>query len=89
MTEPVQATPTGRVANLLTAIRQQRGEWTTKRVLALYRRLSLTPRDAHRACQRSVARGDLRDLAAWGWLVQHDEPNRLFYTLNSRKDVRP
>jgi hypothetical protein len=81
--------PTGRPAALLEAIRTQRGEWTTKRVLALYRRLSLAPGDMRHAHLRSVARGDLRDLAAWGWLVRHDEPSRLHYTLNSRKDVRP
>jgi hypothetical protein len=83
------AGPTGRVALLLAAVRKQGGEWTTARVLAFYRRTHLGPQDTRRACQRSVARGDLRDLAAWGWLVQHDEPNHLFYTLNTRKDVRP
>lgn len=89
MTTTTDAGPTGRVAHLLNAIRTQRGEWTTKRVLTLYRRLSLGPRDAGYARQRSAARGDLRDLCAWGYLVCHDEPGRLHYTLNTRKDARP
>lgn len=86
MSTAVQAEPTGRLAHLLAAIRTQRGEWTTKRVLALYRRLRLSPRDMRYAHLRSVARADLRDLAAWGHLVKHDEPNHLHYTLNTRKD---
>lgn len=83
---PAAGRPTGRVAQLLDAIRAQGGEWTTRRVLALYRRLNLAPRDMRHAHLRSVAHGDLRDLCAWGWLVCHDEPNRLFYTLNTQKD---
>jgi hypothetical protein len=82
----VPAEPTGRLAHLLTAVRQQGGEWTTKRVLALYRRLRLGPADMRHTHLRSVARGDLRDLASWGYLVTHDEPNRLHYTLNSREN---
>lgn len=80
------AGPTGRLAHLLHAIHAQRGEWTTKRVLALYRRLRLEPDGMRHTHLRSVARGDLRDLCAWGHLVCHDEPNRLHYTLNTRKD---
>lgn len=83
------AGPTGRLAHLLTAIREQRGEWTTKRVLALYRRLNLGPTGARYAHLRSVARHDLRDLCTWGYLVRSNDPNRLFYTLNQQKDVRP
>jgi hypothetical protein len=79
------AGPTGRLAALLAAIRQQGGEWTTKRALACYRQARLTPVDMRHAHLRSVARGDLRDLCAWGWLIQHDEPNHLHYTLNTRR----
>ena len=82
------AGPTGRLSHLLAAIRTQRGEWTTKRALALYRRISLQPDGMSYAHLRSVARGDLRDLARMGHLVQGAEPNRLFYTLNTRKDQR-
>ncbi|MFJ4681995.1 hypothetical protein [Streptomyces sp. NPDC088789] len=85
MTTTPHTGPTGRVAARLDAIREQGGEWTTKDVLALYRRLDLTPSDMRRAHQRSVARGDLRDLTAWGWLTAHDDPGRLHYTLHTRK----
>ena len=86
MTVTTDAGPTGRLAHLLAAIQQQRGQWTTKRVLALYRRLRLEPDGMRYTHLRSVARGDLRDLCAQGWLVQHDEPNHLHYTYNPRKD---
>jgi hypothetical protein len=36
---------------------------------------------------RAIARGDLRDLAAWGWLHLHDQPSNRHYTLNTRKDT--
>lgn len=81
------AGPTGRLAHLLTAIQQQRGEWTTKRVLALYRHLHLEPDGMRYTHLRSVARGDLRDLTRMGHLVQHEEPCRLHYTLNIQKDT--
>lgn len=82
------AGPSGRLAHLLAAIREQRGEWTTKRVLALYRRLGLEPNGMRYTHLRSVARGDLRDLARMGHLVQGADPSRRFYTLNARKDPR-
>lgn len=81
------AGPTGRLAHLLAAIRTQRGEWTTKRVLALYRRLRLEPDGMRYTHLRSVARSDLRDLARMGHLVQHGEPNNLRHTLNTQKDT--
>ncbi|MEU3283161.1 hypothetical protein [Streptomyces antibioticus] len=80
------AGPTGRVGQLLTAIREQRGEWSTRRVLALYRRRQLGPAGATYTDLRAVARGDLRDLHAWGWLLKSHDPNRLYYTLNTQKD---
>ncbi|MFD3574729.1 hypothetical protein [Streptomyces sp. NPDC058644] len=78
--------PTGRLAQLLDAIRTHRGDWTTKRVQDLYRGTPLAPPNAPNGRLRAVARGDLRDLHAWGHLVEHDEKGRHFYTLNSRKD---
>jgi hypothetical protein len=80
------AGPTGRLAVLLDNIRRQRGRWTAIRVVRLYRRLAV---DVPPARLRAVARGDLRDLAVWGFLVLHDQPSNRHYTLNSRKDVRP
>ncbi len=77
------AGPTGRPAQLLAEIRRQGGRWSATRAVRLYRRITNLPVNRLRA----VARGDLRDLAAWGHLVLHDEPNNRFYTL--RKDVRP
>ncbi|MFE0137664.1 hypothetical protein ACFWY6_39825 [Streptomyces sp. NPDC059037] len=84
------ATPrlTGRLAQLLDAIRTHRGEWTTKRVQDLYRGTPLAPPNAPAGRLRAVARGDLRDLHAWGHLVEHDEKGRHFYTLSTRKDGR-
>jgi len=82
------AGPTGRLAALLDAIRAQGGRWTTNRAFAVYRRhpaLAGMPLGKVRV----VARGDLRDLAAWGWLVAHDDTGRREYSLNTRKDGRP
>lgn len=81
-----QAGPTGRLAHLLAAIRREGGEWTTLRVIRLYQQANLGPRNAQIAHMRSVARGDLRDLRAWGWIRQHDVSRRRYFTLNSRKD---
>jgi hypothetical protein len=76
---------TGRLAALLDVIRRQRGRWNATRVVRYYRRLD-TPMDLPDTRVRAVARGDLRDLAALGWLVLHDEPSNRHYTLNLRKD---
>ncbi|MDL5205076.1 hypothetical protein [Streptomyces sp. ALI-76-A] len=80
------ARPTGRLGLLLAEIRRQRGRWNAIRVIRLYRALGVSVPSAQ---IRAIARGDLRDLAVWGWLQRHDEPSNRFYTLNSRKDVRP
>lgn len=80
--------PTGRLAELLAEIRARRGRWNVRRALLLYLRLEST-RGIPPGRLRAVARGDLRDLHAWGHLVLHDEPSNRHYTLNSRKDVRP
>jgi hypothetical protein len=80
--------PTGRLAQLLDAIRTHRGEWTTKRVQDLYRLSPLSPPNAPEGRLRHVARGDLRDLHTWGYLVLHEDTGRRFYTLATRKDSR-
>jgi hypothetical protein len=77
--------PTGRLALLLAVIRHQRGRWNATRVVRYYRRLD-TPIDLPDTKVRAVARGDLRDLAAGGWLRLHDEPSNRYYTLAPRKD---
>jgi hypothetical protein len=82
------AGPSGRVGELLDAIRRQRGRWNATRTVRLYRRPDSTAGIPDTKV-RAVARGDLRDLAAWGYLVLHDEPSNRYYTLNSRKDGRP
>lgn len=81
--------PTGRVARLLDAIRTGRGRWTTTRAAQFYRDARIEPPGAQWSRTRTVARGDLRDLAAWGHLVRHEEPGRQYFTLKTRKDVRP
>lgn len=86
VTTTAQATPTGRLAELLTAIREQRGHWTTSRVFRFYRGLPSLA-DMGPGQVRIVARGDLRDLAAWGWLIAHDNTGRREYSLNTRKDA--
>jgi hypothetical protein len=78
--------PTGRVAQLLDAIRTRRGRWNTNRAAQLYRDSHIEPPDAQWSRTRTVARGDLRDLHAWGHLVLHDEPSNRHYTLSFRKD---
>lgn len=85
MSTTTTAGPTGRVAHLLAAVRREGGEWTTARVMRLYQQANLGPHNARIAHMRSIARGDLRDLRAWGWLRQHDVDRRRFFTLNSRK----
>ncbi|BBC35216.1 hypothetical protein SGFS_065100 [Streptomyces graminofaciens] len=74
------AGPTGRLADLLNEIRRQRGRWNSTRTVRLYRRLDSTA-DLPDTKIRAVARGDLHDLAAWGYLTLHDEPSNRFYTL--------
>lgn len=78
------AGPTGRLAELLNTIRQQGGEWTTGRVVRLYLRLAST-RDMPPGRLRVVARGDLRDLHAWGHLIRRETPGRQCYILNHQK----
>lgn len=79
------AGPTGRLAELLTEIRKRRGRWNTNRAARFYRDHGIAPPGAQWSRTRTVARGDLRDLHAWGYLVLRDEPNNKHYTLNTRK----
>ncbi|MFF7130330.1 hypothetical protein [Streptomyces sp. NPDC008240] len=72
-----------RQAQLLDAICTEQGEWTTRRVQDFYRALN------NPAPLRTTARKDLRALHVTGHLVQNDDNGRRFYTLNTRKDVRP
>ena len=74
---------TGRLADLVSTIRCQRGRWGATRVVRLYRRLDSAV-DIPDTKVRAVARGDLRDLAVWGYLVLHDEPSNRHYTLTIR-----
>ncbi|MEU7063258.1 hypothetical protein [Streptomyces sp. NPDC046161] len=60
---------------LLDTIRSASGEWTTLRTHHLYRGAGWGPK-------RATARGDLKALARWGYLTQHDEEGRRFFTLN-------
>lgn len=83
MTVTTDAGPTGRLAILLAAIRRQGGRWNTVRTARFYKGFVS---DVPEARRRAVARGDLRDLHAWGWLALHDEPSNRHYTLNTRKD---
>jgi hypothetical protein len=72
--------PAGRVAQLLDAIRTQRGEWTTRKVQQVYGAFGDTEP------LRATARTDLRILHAMGHLVQHEDNGRRFYTLKTTKD---
>ncbi|NUS26108.1 MAG: hypothetical protein HOV92_18055 [Streptomyces sp.] len=63
--------------NLLTAIRDEGGEWTTGRVKQLYRRHI----DGH--IYRHNIRRDLAHLHAEGHLDRHDSRPRRHYTLHT------
>ncbi|MFZ3473149.1 hypothetical protein ACODT3_10555 [Streptomyces sp. 4.24] len=61
---------------LLFMIRIEGGEWTVGRVKALYRKALPTH------IWRATIRRDLKDLAASGRLIRHDDPARRYYTFN-------
>lgn len=66
------------------AIRDEGGEWTTRRVQALY------TQHYGRGPFRVDARGCLSQRARQGLLRLVDlDPNRRHFTLTTRKDVRP
>lgn len=73
-----------RRAVLLDAICAEQGEWTTRRVQQFYRAGNIP------APLRVTARKDLHALHVTGHLVLDDtDKGRRFYTLSTRKDVRP
>lgn len=86
-TTATPAGPTGRIAQLLDAIRTARGRWTTVTAFRFYRDHLRDLDNIPNTQLRAVARGDLRDLAAWGHLLRHEEPGRQYYTLKTRKDA--
>jgi hypothetical protein len=83
------ARPTGRLAHLLNAMAASGESWTSGQVHRFYRRhvCSLASLPAHKV--REVARGDLRDLAAWGHLTAHGPDNRRSYSLTNRTTGEP
>jgi hypothetical protein len=66
-----------------TAIRTWGGEWDTKRVQRLY-----SARYGS-GLFRADARRFLSERAHTGLMALHNRPDHRYYTLNSRKDVRP
>ncbi|MEV0525988.1 hypothetical protein AB0I66_21365 [Streptomyces sp. NPDC050439] len=74
-----EAELTGRLAQLLNAIRTWPGQWTTTRAMAVYRAQGLQEPN------RSTARGDLQALAEAGHLVCCGPENARYYLL-ARKD---
>lgn len=77
-----QARPTGRLAQLLEAMASDGGHWTTNKALNFYRAQVRSMASMPHGHVRGVARGDLRDLAAWGWLTAHDKPGYREYSVN-------
>ncbi|MFJ5259127.1 hypothetical protein ACIQAC_01450 [Streptomyces sp. NPDC088387] len=75
--------PTGRVAHLLDTIRSLGGTWTVNKAVEVYRQMP-----AHAGMKigriRHYARGDLRDLAAWG-LITAIEINHTHYVADAQK----
>lgn len=71
---------TGRLAQLLDAIRTHRGQWTPRKVQQLYRTPGIN------APLRATAKKDLHALPAMGHLVMHEDKGRRYFTLNTRKD---
>jgi len=59
------------------------GSWTTNKALRFYRAHVRSLAGMSHGQVRAVARGDLRDLAAWGWLTTHNETGHHKYSLNS------
>ncbi|WP_372352598.1 hypothetical protein [Streptomyces sp. KL116D] len=76
---PLGAGARNRLALLRSSITERQGEWTTRRVQAVYH--------AHYGADdwRATARRDLAQLHAEGLLVEHTEdPTRHHYTVNTR-----
>lgn len=71
-----------RLAQLLDTILARPGQWTAGRLHKVRRRTG-------GPVQRGTARRDLAELARRGHLDEHGPDDGRYYTLNSRKDVRP
>ena len=77
-TSTKQREATIRQARLLVAVREQPGQWTTKRAMSLHTDQGITP-------NRNLARKDLQALAQRGLLIEHGIPEQRHYTLNQAK----
>ncbi|MFF7130042.1 hypothetical protein [Streptomyces sp. NPDC008240] len=71
-----------RLDQLLDTIRSSPGKWSAGRLHKARRRTG-------GPVQRGTARRDLAELARRGRLDEHGPDDGRFYTLNTRKDVRP
>lgn len=78
LTVTKQRNATVRQARLLVAVREQAGQWTTRRAMNLYRDMGIAP------C-RTTARKDLQALAVRGLLIPHGLIEQRHYTLNRAK----
>ncbi|MEU7044979.1 hypothetical protein AB0A77_28525 [Streptomyces varsoviensis] len=68
-------------AALLSAVRAQLGEWTTRRATRALRDCGFTP-------QRATVRQALHTLTERGQLIQHDnDSNRRYFTLSPTEDT--
>lgn len=88
-TAPAVPTPrlTGRIKQLLDAVRTAPGVWTTGKAFDVYRLLPVHA-GLPLGMVRNLARGDLRLLAEAGHLTVTETTGRREYRLNTRKDVR-
>ena len=87
MTETAtQARPTGRLAQLLDAMTADGAPWTTNKTYRFYRARVRSMAGMPPGQIRAVARGDLRDLTAWGWLTANGETGHHEYALNTTED---
>lgn len=84
-----QARPTGRLAQLLDAMEASGGPWTSGNVHRFYRRHVRSLVGMPPGQVRTVARGDLRALTAWGWLAAHGPDNNRSYSLNTSTTGEP
>ena len=90
MTDTIRrARPTGRLAQLLDAMATDSGPWSISRTFTFYRAHVRSLADMPHGKVRAVARGDLRDLAAWGWLTAHGDDNHSSYSLTTSTTGEP
>lgn len=89
MTAATTQRPTGRLERLLVEIEKHGGRWDTDRTARFYRDHGIAPPGARWQRTRAVARGDLRDLTAWGWLTAHGPDNNRSYSLTTSTTGEP